>query len=97
MKDYAKEFYKSKTWQDCRAAYIRQARGLCEVCLAKGIYKAGDTVHHKTHITPRNIHDPNITLSFDNLQLLCRDCHAAIHSGKVIRYKVDEMGRITAR
>jgi len=36
-------------------------------------------VHHKIHLTPHNIDDPNITLSEDNLELLCRECHAIEH------------------
>jgi 5-methylcytosine-specific restriction endonuclease McrA len=94
MQDYAKAFYKSQTWQRTRAAYVAYRRGLCEVCLSKGIYKPGVIVHHKQHITPNNINDPTITLSFDNLQLLCRDCHAAAHANRQTRYKFDELGRV---
>lgn len=66
---------------------------MCEVCLAKGIYKPGVIVHHKIHLTPELIAQPEITLSFDNLQLLCRDCHALAHRPEK-RYKCDELGRI---
>lgn len=97
MQDYAKQFYSSKAWKETRRAYTQFKGGLCERCLAKGIYRAGDLVHHKTHITPANINDPNITLSFDNLQLVCRDCHAAIHDKKKRRYKFDDMGRLIPR
>lgn len=94
MKEYAAAFYSSKAWKETRKAYAKSKGGLCELCLAKGIYKAGEIVHHKTHITPTNINDPTITLSFDNLQLVCRDCHAQIHDKKKRRYKLDELGRI---
>lgn len=94
MKEYARSFYKSQTWKDCRAAYAKQRHGLCEVCLAKGIYKPGEIVHHKVHISPENITDPTVTLCFDNLQLVCRDCHADLHKGMVTRFKVDQLGRI---
>ena len=93
MQEYAKTFYKSKAWQSCRASYLKQARGLCEVCLKRGIYTPADTVHHITHITPKNIGDPSITLSFSNLMAVCRDCHAAMHRGQK-RYKVDKFGRV---
>jgi len=95
MKEYAEQFYKSLTWQRCREQKYKQARGLCERCLAKGIYKPGEIVHHKTHITPENISDPDVTLNLDNLQLLCRDCHADVHKGYEKRYTIDELGRIT--
>lgn len=94
MKDFAAAFYKSKQWQHTRNAYIKSVAGLCENCLRAGIYKPGEIVHHKTPLTPQNISDPQITLSWDNLELLCRDCHGKAHGNKK-RYKVDEFGRVT--
>ena len=96
MQDYSAAFYNSKAWKDCRDSYRKRAGGLCERCKAKGIIKAGEVVHHKQHINPVNIQDPTITLSFDNLELLCRDCHAEAHKRVQRRYKADKYGRITA-
>ena len=93
MKEYAKWFYLSQVWKDTRDNYVRSVGGLCEECLKDGIVTAGVIVHHKIHITPENIHDENITLSHDNLKLVCRDCHAKEHRNKK-RYSVDELGRI---
>ena len=73
--------------------YARSKGGLCELCLAKGIYRPGEIVHHKTHLTTSNLSDPTIALNWDNLQLLCRDCHASQHKPER-RYKVDELGRV---
>lgn len=53
-------------------------------------------MHHKRELTPENINDPAVSLSWDNLELLCRDCHGKAH-GAVKRYKVDEMGRVTVK
>ncbi|MDL2318353.1 HNH endonuclease [Eubacteriales bacterium OttesenSCG-928-A19] len=36
-------------------------------------------VHHVEYITPQNINDVNITLSWDNLESLCLDCHNVEH------------------
>lgn len=94
MKDYAESFYKSKAWQKTRDAYAKSVGNLCERCLAHGYYTPGEIVHHKIHITPQTIKDPNIALNFDNLQLLCRKCHSDIHTGNVKRYKVDGFGRV---
>lgn len=94
MKEYAVGFYKSKAWKDTRAAYAKSRRGLCELCLSAGVYRAGVIVHHRTPITPDNIGDTGVTLDWSNLQLLCRDCHAAAHDGKQRRYKLDDMGRV---
>ena len=96
MQEYAKDFYFSTAWRSCRESYLKQARGLCELCLKRGMYTPADTVHHIKHITPNNINDPSITLNTDNLMALCRDCHAEMHKG-VRRYRVDAMGRVTAR
>ena len=97
MKDYAERFYKSQAWQQCRAAYASERRGLCERCLARGVFSPGEIVHHKIHLTPENISDPTITLNFDNLELLCRLCHADEHQRALRRFRVDASGRVTAR
>lgn len=94
MKEYAKTFYKSQAWKDTRAAYAKSKGYLCEVCLAKGVYRSGDIVHHKIHLSPENIADPSVSLNWDNLQLVCRDCHAQLHDNKQRRYKLDELGRV---
>jgi 5-methylcytosine-specific restriction endonuclease McrA len=94
MKDYAKQFYTSRAWASCRAAYRRQAGGLCERCYKKGLITPGEIVHHKIHITPENINNPDIVLDWGNLELVCRDCHAEIHGKKKKRFTVDENGRV---
>lgn len=81
-KDYAKRFYKSKAWRECRVGYITSVDGLCERCLERGVYTPGYIVHHIKHITPNNINDPNITLNWDNLMYVCHDCHNRIHGGE---------------
>lgn len=82
VKEYAKGFYTSEAWKTTRRAYFKQANGLCERCKAAGKFAPGKIVHHKRYITPKNINDPRITLSFDNLELLCEDCHNKEHNRK---------------
>lgn len=94
MRKFAVSFYTSQAWADCREAYRKSAGGLCEVCLSKGLITAGEIVHHKIHLTPENITDPTITLNFDNLQLVCRECHGEIHKRKKKRYKVTGDGKV---
>ena len=93
MKDYAASFYKSKAWQACRAGYMEKVGGLCEDCLAKGIYTPAEIVHHVVEITPENINDPEITLAFSNLEAVCRDCHGKVHRPG-LRYKIAPNGAV---
>ena len=95
MQDFARGFYKSKSWQRCRAGFIQMKGGLCEDCLKQGLVVPGEIVHHKTPITQANINDPAITLNYANLQLLCRQCHAKQHADSSCkRYKVMADGSI---
>ena len=94
MKAYAEKFYKSKTWNKTREAYIKSVGGLCEICLSKGLYNPGEIVHHIKPITPENISNPEITLNWQNLKLVCAACHAEIHIRKEKRYRVDAAGRV---
>lgn len=104
-KDYAKAFYKTKAWKNCRAGYIASVGGLCERCYRNGLIVPGIIVHHKQHLTADNIKDPTIALSWSNLELLCRDCHndehmdemkagTQRHHGRKLRYRIDEFGRV---
>ena len=79
--DFAKPFYKSKSWQQCRRAYILRVHGLCERCLSRGLYVPGYIVHHKALLTPSNINDPRVTLNHDNLEYVCVECHNLEHMG----------------
>lgn len=92
-KDFSKAFYRSKAWKECRPSYIKSVRGLCEDCLAKGLYVPGKVVHHINHISPDNIDDPNVLLAWDNLRFVCQDCHAKEHA-KSKRYLFDSDGNI---
>ena len=112
-KEFARRFYSSKTWQDCRNEYMGRVHHLCENCLRQGIYKPAEIVHHKIELDPINIENPEIALCFDNLEAVCRDCHNEYHDNHgrwagvnaarrkakrdSERYKVDEYGRVTAK
>ena len=92
--EFAKQFYSSKAWQDCRNRYAASKGHLCEDCLKKGLYTPGEIVHHIIQVTPLNINNPEIVLNFDNLRLVCRDCHAEEHKLHKRRYKIDKDGRV---
>ena len=108
--EFAQGFYNSVAWRKCRAAYKKSVGGLCERCLAKGLVRAADVVHHKIHITPENIGRPEIVLDWANLEALCTECHYEEHpeerkagndrkfgipKSKKRRWRVDHEGRIS--
>ena len=68
-------FYNSSQWDKVRRAYKLYRYGLCERC-----GRPGEIVHHKCYISMENIFNPDVTLNFDNLELLCLDCHNKEHS-----------------
>lgn len=72
-KAFSRRFYNSGAWVKTSQAYKRHKFGLCEKC-----GKLGEEVHHIIPLSPSNINDPQITLNWDNLMLLCRSCHELI-------------------
>lgn len=78
-KEWARKFYNSKAWQECRQAYIYSQNFLCERCLKGGSHVPGYIVHHKTYLNPSNINDPTVSLNFENLEYVCKTCHDDEH------------------
>lgn len=74
-KEFAERFYNSSLWKKCRKAFISERisidGGLCQVC--KDV--TGYIVHHKITLDATNIVNPDISLNFDNLMYVCKDCH----------------------
>lgn len=48
---------------------------MCEVCEANGIITEGNTVHHIVEVKD----DWNKRFDWDNLQVVCKECHNRIH------------------
>lgn len=67
-------FYNSKEWRRVSTAYMSSKLYICERC-----GKPAQICHHKTWLNGSNVNDPNIALSFDNLEALCIECHNAEH------------------
>lgn len=78
-------FYSTGAWRNCRALFVASKKGLCERCAAKGLIVAGEHVHHKIRLTLQNINDKKVTLNFDNLELLCEECHKVEHGKEQAR------------
>ena len=75
---FSKSFYNSKKWKSVQALYRQSKYGICERCGKPN----GTIVHHKKYLTEENINDVNVSLSFDNLELLCQECHNHEHLKK---------------
>lgn len=98
---FANHFYGSAVWKYCRKEFAKSKGMVCERCLKRGLIVAGSKerpleVHHKVPLTPENINDPNVTLNWENLELLCKDCHEEERQRTARRWKVDESGRVRA-
>lgn len=70
-----KSFYDSKAWKTTRDAYASSVNNLCERCMSRGLVVPGSIVHHKIKLTDNNKDDVNISLNWNNLELVCLDCH----------------------
>ena len=74
----------------------RQARFcLCERCLEQGKATTAREVHHKIKLTRENLNNPEVSLNWENLMLLCDACHEEMHPEhrRPRRYDVDPDGR----
>jgi 5-methylcytosine-specific restriction endonuclease McrA len=90
---FANPFYQSKLWRRTRADYLKACGGLCERCLARGLYRPATQVHHIQPLTPDNLSDPSVTVSWNNLEALCDDCHTRVHNPSV-RWRIDSDGNV---
>jgi 5-methylcytosine-specific restriction endonuclease McrA len=90
------KFYHSKNWLMVSKMKLLECNYTCNKC-----GKYGNHVHHKIPITDTNVGDTNITLSSDNLVVLCQECHNKVHgrgenkavfdsSGNLIDYKTKD-------
>lgn len=96
MKPWAEKFYNSDRWRECRDAFLSSKLYLCERCSTPENPMPAKIAHHKKYLTAKNINDPYISLSFENLEALCQDCHnKEHHRGEIkTRYKFDAQGNL---
>lgn len=95
-KDWAKDFYESKSWRETRDYLMAKYNFICQKCKNQ----PAEIVHHIIWLTPQNINNPKITLCEDNLIPVCRDCHAEYHYNALSTadgLKFDENGELIRR
>lgn len=95
VKQWAEWFYSSKQWKQTQASFL-SARVYCERCSKPDDPVIAKIAHHKIWLTPQNIHDPAISLSWDNLEALCQTCHNREHHGNKAakRYEINDKGEL---
>lgn len=101
-KEWTNGFYQSKAWKQTRDAFFKFRRGRCERCMREFLQgrrrmedvQPGVIVHHMIELTPENIGNPEIALSFRNLELLCSEHHNREHKAKGRRVMYDAEGRV---
>lgn len=94
MKQWAKQFYNSDAWRQCRETFLQSRGYLCERCSTLDNPIIAKIAHHRTWLTQRNINDPGTSLCYDNLEALCQDCHNKEHhrAAREARYIMDANG-----
>ena len=96
-REFTQGFYGKGAWRKL-AEYYKKKKIYCERCMRNGEIVVGEIVHHKIHLSPSNYRDPDIALNENNLELLCRNCHALEHAkqGKG-RWRIDKDGNLIIR
>ena len=80
-RDFAKQFYNSSAWKKARMMCLSKNHGICQRC-GKTFPSKDLIIHHRVHLTPDNINDPEITLNQNNLECICWSCHSIEHGNK---------------
>lgn len=74
-REFSRSFYDSPAWRKVRKSFIAHRvsidGGMCQC----GCGELGYIVDHIKELTPENINDTSITLSWSNLQYLALTCH----------------------
>ncbi len=77
-------FYNSKEWRRLRFRVLEKYEGCCMLCGRSR--KEHGVVIHVDHIKPRSKH-PNLSLVFENLQILCDDCNLGKSNKSMVDYR----------
>lgn len=73
------EFYRSTEWAEFRRIYLNTHDMVCSHCGHPIVLKYDAILHHKTELTEDNVHDYNVSLNEDNIELVHHHCHNEIH------------------
>lgn len=83
-------FYSSAEWQRLAATAREQQHNECQRCREMGCYSPCAAVHHIRRVKKY----PELALSIENLECLCRACHEEEHrQGPHIYRKAQQQGQ----
>lgn len=83
QEEWAKKFYNSKEWKECREYVLVRDHYLCQLCLSNSRVTAANTVHHKIPL----LEAPERALDPDNLESICPECHNKEHPERGLGHK----------
>lgn len=103
------EFYNTKAWKQNRVAYAISKHCICERC-GRAVYVSSVNsylpkdkrlryiVHHKEYLDDNNF-TTDLAFDWNNLELLCIDCHNKEHYEQPTKDDVvfDEMGNLVKK
>lgn len=73
-----KGFYRTYAWKKKRMQILARDRGACQECRKNGRYSMAEVVHHIKHLQDA----PELAMSDDNLESVCKECHEKLHPEK---------------
>lgn len=74
--------YRLPAWRKMRDSYMKE-HPICEECLKVGRVTAAEDVHHKRSPFRNGEINWGLLLAYDNLESVCKECHARIHNEKL--------------
>lgn len=77
--DKLHQFYCSKPWRDLSYTLKIKANGKCNRCNQSLLDFSKLIGHHKIELTEQNVDDPNVSLNYDNIEVICNLCHNKEH------------------
>ena len=77
--DFSRGIYVSKEWRDLRFNLIIERGPVCQHC-SKVVTDTSKLIgHHKIALLPANINNLDVVLNKNNIDLICFNCHNAVH------------------
>lgn len=78
-KGIVRQFYLSKEWTELRSNLIIERGPVCVRCKRLFTDTSKLIGHHIEELTEKNVHDFNISLNKDKIEIICHKCHNKEH------------------